>query len=78
VQAGELPIAGRETLDTGQRALERTLLGLRLREGLPAARFDSAAVAALRTDGLVRDEDDRIVLTLRGRRLADGVVRALA
>jgi oxygen-independent coproporphyrinogen-3 oxidase len=78
VEARELPIAGRETLDADRRALERTMLGLRLREGLPAARFDSAAVAALRADGLLRDEGDRIVLTLRGRRLADGVVRALA
>jgi oxygen-independent coproporphyrinogen-3 oxidase len=78
VRAGDLPIAGRETLDTPQRVLERTMLGLRLREGLPAARFDSAVVAALRADGLLRDEGDRIVLTLRGRRLADGVVRALA
>jgi oxygen-independent coproporphyrinogen-3 oxidase len=78
VRAGELPIAGRETLDAGQRALERTLLGLRLREGLPVAGFDSGAVADLRADGLLRDEGDRIVLTLRGRRLADGVVRALA
>ncbi len=78
VHAGERPIAGSETLDPGQRALERTMLGLRLREGLPAGGFDSAAVAALRADGLLRDDGDRVVLTLRGRRLADGVIRALA
>jgi oxygen-independent coproporphyrinogen-3 oxidase len=78
VGAGELPIAGRETLDAGQRALEATMLGLRTRAGLPAARFDPAALTRLRADGLLRDEGANIVLTLRGRRLADGVVRALA
>jgi putative oxygen-independent coproporphyrinogen III oxidase len=78
VHAGELPIAGRETLDASQRELETTMLGLRTRSGLPAARFDAARVATLRADGLVRDDGDRLVLTLRGRRLADGVVRALA
>ena len=78
VHAGELPVAGRETLTAQQRSLERVMLGLRLREGMPTAEFEPAAVEALRADGLLRDEDGRIVLTLRGRRLADGVVRALA
>lgn len=36
-----------------------------------------AAVPALLDDGLLEVESDRLVLTLRGRLLADAVVRAL-
>lgn len=75
VARGERPIAGRETLTDEQRALERTMLGLRRREGL--AGLDPAKAAALRADGLL-EPGERAVLTLRGRRLADTVIRALA
>ncbi len=82
--AGESPAAGRETLTAEQRRDEEVLLGVRLREGLPIGRLDAIgreAVAGLVADGLVEGvaavRDRRVVLTLRGRLLADTVVRAL-
>ncbi|MGI6878092.1 radical SAM family heme chaperone HemW [Microbacterium sp. gxy059] len=81
---GESPAAGRETPDDAQRLLERVLLETRIREGMPVDALPSRearrAVAGLVADGLVEGPDavrGRIVLTLRGRLLADAVVRAL-
>ncbi len=56
------------------------MLRIRLRQGLPldlldAAERERAAVAV--EDGLLTPEGDRLVLTDRGRLLADGVVRTL-
>jgi oxygen-independent coproporphyrinogen-3 oxidase len=78
-------------LTAGERYAERLLLGVRLAEGLPLADLTPAAreqVAALVADGLADpaaalrggppDGDARrLVLTRRGRLLADGVVRRL-
>jgi putative oxygen-independent coproporphyrinogen III oxidase len=80
IAAGESPAHEREVLDVGTRRTERVLLESRLREGLPVAVLDAAgwaAVGPLHDDGLVVVEGDRLVLTLRGRLLADTVVRAL-
>jgi putative oxygen-independent coproporphyrinogen III oxidase len=81
---GTSPAAGRETLTAEQRHDEEVLLGVRLREGLPVDVLDPAgrtAVAGLVADGLVDGRsavgDRRVVLTLRGRLLADTVVRRL-
>jgi len=81
---GESPAAGRETPDAEARALERVLLETRIREGMAISELPSAdartAVAGLVADGLVEGPAairGRIVLTLRGRLLADAVVRAL-
>ena len=83
VLAGESPAAGRETLDTETRRVERVLLLSRIRDGLRTAELGEAGrneVPGLIADGLV---DGRaalrgsIVLTLRGRLLADAVVRRL-
>ena len=81
---GASPAAGRETLTAEQRHDEEVLLGVRLREGLPVDVLDPAgrtAVAGLVADGLVDGRaavgDRRVVLTLRGRLLADTVVRRL-
>ena len=80
---GESPAAGRETPDAAARALESVLLRSRIREGLPLDDLDAdarQAVAGLIADGLVEGAAavrGRIVLTLRGRLLADAVVRAL-
>ena len=78
------PAAGRETLTDEQRHDEAVLLGVRLRDGLPLDVLDAGgrrAVAALVADGLVEGRaavaDRRVVLTLRGRLLADTVVRRL-
>ncbi len=81
---GSSPAAGRETLTAEQRHDEEVLLGVRLREGLPVDVLDATgrtAVAGLVADGLVDGRsavaDRRVVLTLRGRLLADTVVRRL-
>lgn len=81
--AGQSPAAGRERPDAAATALERVLLESRIREGLALERVPAAsrvAVAGLIADGLIEASDalrGRIVLTLRGRLLADAVVRAL-
>ncbi|TNM41213.1 coproporphyrinogen III oxidase [Nocardioides albidus] len=77
---GVTPAHAREVLDAGTRHVERVLLEVRLRSGLPVAALDDAGRAALPglvADGLVEDRADRLVLTLRGRLLADGVVHRL-
>ena len=82
--SGASPAAGRETLTEAQRHDEEVLLRVRLREGLPLDRIDALgheAVAGLVAEGLVNRRaavrDGRLVLTLRGRLLADAVVRRL-
>ncbi len=81
--AGQSPAAGRETPDAAARTLESVLLRSRIREGLPISELSQTArraVAALIADGLIDGAGalhGRIVLTLRGRLLADAVVRAL-
>src|SRR5690625_2193177 len=77
------PAAGIEILDDDARQLENVLLRTRLAEGMPLAQlgpgFDSA-VAQLEADGLLDKTaaaHGRVVLTLRGRLLADSVVRVL-
>ncbi|GAA1951976.1 radical SAM family heme chaperone HemW [Microbacterium deminutum] len=80
---GESPAAGRERPDAAARALESVLLRTRIREGLPVSELlgeGRHAVAALIADGLVDGPSalhGSIVLTRRGRLLADAVVRAL-
>jgi len=83
IAAGESPALEREILDTDQRADEVVLLGLRVRDGIaidvltPTGRN---AVAGLIADGLVEGPQaiaGRLVLTSRGRMLADFVVRTL-
>ena len=81
--AGRSPGAGREVLSDEDRRVERVLLELRLREGVELALLKPAGLAASRkalSDGLLAQEpygEGRAVLTLRGRLLADAVVRDL-
>ena len=83
IAAGDSPAAGRETLDAETRETEKVLLATRIREGLVIAELPAAgrtAVAGLIADGLVDAAaaiHGRILLTLRGRLLADAVVRRL-
>lgn len=83
IAAGHSPAAGRESLDPATRRVEVVLLRTRLREGMPIAELEASgrqAVAGLMADGLV---DARaalaglVVLTVRGRLVADAVVRRL-
>lgn len=81
--SGESPAAGRERPDAAARTLESVLLRTRIREGLPVSELlgeGRHAVAGLIADGLVEGGAalrGRIVLTRRGRLLADAVVRTL-
>jgi oxygen-independent coproporphyrinogen-3 oxidase len=75
---GQVPVAEFERLDAHTRHIESVLLQIRLRAGLPVAaltdseqRRAAGAVAA----GLLIRTGDRLVLTDRGRLLADAVVR---
>lgn len=77
---GTLPVAGFEELSESDRHTEDVMLRLRMSDGLALAVLDSgererAAVAV--SDGLLRSDGDRLVLTDRGRLLADAVVRSL-
>ncbi len=82
---GRSPGEGREVLHADQRRVERVLLELRIADGLPAGVLtdtERGRVPALVDDGLLVDHPDaapegRLVLTLRGRLLADAVVRRL-
>ncbi|MAP64532.1 MAG: coproporphyrinogen III oxidase [Microbacterium sp.] len=80
---GESPAAGRERPDETSRMLETVLLRSRIREGLPLTEVPAdgrAAVPGLIADGLIdgaRAIAGTVVLTMRGRLLADAVVRAL-
>jgi putative oxygen-independent coproporphyrinogen III oxidase len=74
------PAAAREILDAETRRVERVMLEIRLRDGLPVLALDShgrAAVADLVARELVELRAERLVLTRSGRLLADAVVRDL-
>jgi oxygen-independent coproporphyrinogen-3 oxidase len=83
IAAGLSPAAGRETLDAETRRVERVLLGTRLRDGLALTELTPSgrtAVAGLIADQLVDPAAalrGTVQLTLRGRLLADAVVRRL-
>ncbi len=83
IAAGNSPGQAREILSEAERHLERVMLLIRLAEGCPvgvlgpAGRANAESVVA---DGLARADDlagGRIVLTRRGRLLADAVTRKL-
>lgn len=86
LQQGDSPALERELLEPEAVLEERVLLGIRLREGLAIETlrqvndFDANKVAGLIADELVEPGAalrGRLVLTLRGRLLADLVVRQL-
>jgi putative oxygen-independent coproporphyrinogen III oxidase len=79
ITAGESPAYAREILDEETRRVERVLLEIRLKAGLPIDVLDEAgrvAAESIKGDLLV-EEEGRLVLTPRGRLLADAVVRDL-
>ncbi|WP_433605355.1 radical SAM family heme chaperone HemW [Prescottella agglutinans] len=78
LSAGELPVGGSETLTAEDVHVERVMLTVRLRTGLPLADLrdgERAAAARVVEDGLAVLAADHLVLTDRGRLLADAVVR---
>ncbi|OMC55587.1 coproporphyrinogen III oxidase [Mycobacterium sp. IS-836] len=75
-----VPVAGFEQLGPDALHTEDVLLKTRLRQGLPLDRLDSTErerAQAVVADGLLEPEGERLVLTARGRLLADAVVRTL-
>jgi putative oxygen-independent coproporphyrinogen III oxidase len=75
-----LPVAGFEELDAQSRHTEDVMLRIRLRQGLSLDLLDDAEqqrAAVAVDDGLLTREGKHLVLTDRGRLLADGVVRML-
>ncbi|MDX6743491.1 radical SAM family heme chaperone HemW [Actinocorallia sp. A-T 12471] len=74
---GRTPAHAREILDEETRKVERILLEIRLREGCPLDLLDASGVAEQEARGLLEVVDGRAVLTLKGRLLADAVVRDL-
>jgi len=78
--SGHTPAQAREILTSEQSADEALMLGLRLADGVSLHAipgFSRGRVPDLVADGLVVAVDDRIVLTGRGRLLADRVVLSL-
>ena len=78
--AGLTPAAGREVLGADDQYVERVLLEVRLARGIALAdltAYGRERVPGLVADGLAEVVRDRLVLTLRGRLLADAVVREL-
>jgi oxygen-independent coproporphyrinogen-3 oxidase len=83
IAAGTSPAHAREVLDPETQRVERVLLETRLRAGLPVDVLDEGGRRELprqQERGLVEPgalAQGRVVLTLRGRLLADAVVRDL-
>ena len=84
--SGLSPAAGRETLDSQTRNVERVMLEARLNSGLDITSLGGLgdtgrhAVAGLIADGLIDPAaafHGSLVLTLKGRLLADAVVRRI-
>jgi putative oxygen-independent coproporphyrinogen III oxidase len=81
--AGASPGQAREILTPRERSTERIMLQTRLAAGLPVAELDQAglsAAAGAAADGLADPAAlaaGRVILTGRGRLLADAVIRAL-
>lgn len=78
LSTGRAPEEGGEVLTEDQRAMERIMLGLRLAEGLPIEDIDGDLSAV--GEGLLDEAAltrGRVVLTRRGRLLADSVIRLL-
>jgi coproporphyrinogen III oxidase-like Fe-S oxidoreductase len=79
-------VAGEEPIGPAERALEHLLLGLRTRDGVDLALLrglglDLAAhplLPRLLDEGLLRRQADRLVPTLAGWAVADGLAAALA
>jgi len=83
LQAGHSPALDCEVLTEEQKHIERIMLGIRVTEGLPISALSDEA--KLRVSELIAEElveaqrafAGRLVLTQRGRLLADAVVRLL-
>ncbi len=84
VRSGDRPLEGSETLGDSDLALETIMLALRTAEGIDLARFEQrfgldlvarnqARIERAIDGGLLRQEDGRLVPTLEGLAVADGL-----
>ena len=71
IEEGRSPEAAAEVLDPDARRAESLQLAIRTKGGVPAGAVPPEVVADL--DGLVETDGDRVVLTPRGRLLANEV-----
>lgn len=74
---GVVPAAGEERASRSQQRTEEIMLGIRLDEGIPISWAEPGSLHGLLDDGLVELVVGRVVLTSRGRLLADTVIRTL-
>jgi putative oxygen-independent coproporphyrinogen III oxidase len=75
---GHSPGHAREILTDDDRRVEDVMLRVRLRDGIPLAGLDAAGAKQALADGLLEPgayAEGHLVLTLRGRLLADAVIR---
>jgi putative oxygen-independent coproporphyrinogen III oxidase len=72
VERGETTEAGHELLDAPTRRFERLELALRTRDGVPAASLDTDGL-----DGFVEQLGERVVLTRKGRLMANEIALRL-
>jgi putative oxygen-independent coproporphyrinogen III oxidase len=80
LSTGVSPALAREVLTLEDQRVEQVLLEVRLRSGLDLSvltKLGRGAAERFESDGLLAIADGRAVLTLRGRLLADAVVRDL-
>ncbi|VDG76379.1 oxygen-independent coproporphyrinogen III oxidase [Actinobaculum suis] len=81
LETGALPVQGREILGAREQLEEHIMLGIRTRHGIEIpAGSDPNTIDALRADGLLSAAalaSGKLVLTRRGRLLADTVTRVL-
>jgi putative oxygen-independent coproporphyrinogen III oxidase len=83
IAAGHSPAQAREVLSDSERDVEDVMLSVRLREGFPLRRLSSHGREVARTaltDGFVEStayEKGRLVLSRRGRLVADAIIRSL-
>ena len=77
VLAGESPTASIEKLTSENKRSERIALSLRTRDGLPAMLVQAQKARELFELGLLEQMNGNLVLTRRGRAVADSVAEAL-
>ena len=80
IAQGVSPGYAREVLSAADQHVERVLLELRLADGLECSVLtasEQAKIPAVVGSGLVDQTTGRLTLTIRGRLLADGVIRDL-
>ena len=83
VAQGKLPVQDSETVGPEDHTVERLMLGLRIREGLPVTdlgHLDTPAAQReiakhVRLGNLHPDTSERLCITDAGRLMADAVVR---